>query len=386
MTSAPLPVSGGASRRRRNAALSGPERGRTSKLAQGAGWTWALTASSVSKRDRRPPGTVDQAKVHEAADRERAAFARAVYEALTAWRDDWTLGAIEAVLAHTPAAAPDLLDPSHPLSPIAPQVAKADPGDAQQHLADVLGRIISASSEAVHLGVNLTITNPRAVAAASRRSSQFIVQIGEDARQTIRTIIANGQAGVLDGRWPVTPQGMARQIRDTVGLTDRQGRAVVNYRRALDKAAAGGSPADALGYKLRDPRLAVRSGLTPAQIDKAVEAYAERYLRYRAMTIARTETMWAANRGILESWAAAVEEGLLDGAAVKVWFASDDERTCPTCGDELDGERVPLGEDFSNGADGPPDHPDCRCTMTIDDSAEVEANEAAFIAANAVMV
>lgn len=81
----------------------------------------------------------------------------------------------------------------------------------------------------------------------------------------------------------------------------------------------------------------------------------------RAEMIARTETMDAANEGLAEGWDAAQEAGLLGEDAKKVWIATSG--ACDDC-DDVDGEEVPLDEDFSVG-DDPPLHPNCRCTMGI---------------------
>ncbi len=77
--------------------------------------------------------------------------------------------------------------------------------------------------------------------------------------------------------------------------------------------------------------------------------------------IARTEVMDAANEGLAQSWSQAVEAGLLTGNEKKVWIATSD--ACPEC-EEVDGEEVPMDDDFSVG-DDPPLHPNCRCTMGL---------------------
>lgn len=83
----------------------------------------------------------------------------------------------------------------------------------------------------------------------------------------------------------------------------------------------------------------------------------------RAEMIARTETMAAANEGSRQGWDQAVEEGLLSKDVKKEWIATSD--CCDDC-DELDGEQVGLDEDYPNdGGDGPPLHPNCRCTEGI---------------------
>lgn len=83
----------------------------------------------------------------------------------------------------------------------------------------------------------------------------------------------------------------------------------------------------------------------------------------RADTIARTETMDAANEGLAESWEQAVEEGLLPPGAMKEWIAVGDSLACEDCMG-VNGEQVTLDKSFSVG-DDPPLHPNCRCTMGI---------------------
>src|SRR5205085_2236649 len=83
----------------------------------------------------------------------------------------------------------------------------------------------------------------------------------------------------------------------------------------------------------------------------------------RADTIARTESMLAANRGVKQSWDQAVDDGLLTGDEQQVWIAAADSAVCPIC-DDLDGQTVGLDESFDSEVgdlDGPPAHPNCRC-------------------------
>lgn len=83
----------------------------------------------------------------------------------------------------------------------------------------------------------------------------------------------------------------------------------------------------------------------------------------RASVIARTETMMAANEGQRQSWEQAVEDGLLPEGAQKVWIATSG--CCDEC-DALDGTHVDLDEEYPDeGGDGPPLHPNCRCTEGI---------------------
>lgn len=83
----------------------------------------------------------------------------------------------------------------------------------------------------------------------------------------------------------------------------------------------------------------------------------------RAELIARTEVMMAANEGQRQAWDQAVDDGLLTGTEQRVWIAT--EGACPEC-DDLDGEQTALDGEYSgDGGDGPPLHPNCRCTEGI---------------------
>jgi SPP1 gp7 family putative phage head morphogenesis protein len=87
----------------------------------------------------------------------------------------------------------------------------------------------------------------------------------------------------------------------------------------------------------------------------------------RAETIARTEVQRASNQGQIEAWDQATDEGLLTGTETKEWIVTPDDRLCPIC-EPLDGQNVPMDGTFdADGAqvDGPPAHPNCRCTLGI---------------------
>ena len=76
----------------------------------------------------------------------------------------------------------------------------------------------------------------------------------------------------------------------------------------------------------------------------------------RAETIARTETAKALNKGTLASYKSLGHEG-------KEWLTANDDRVCDICQAGQDEGPIPLGQVFNNGLDGPPPHPNCRCTL-----------------------
>ena len=142
-------------------------------------------------------------------------------------------------------------------------------------------------------------------------------------------------------KWGEHPEEAARRIRDLVGLTERQARALMARRRAL-----------------------LEEGLPPGKVEAIVSRQARRMLRRRAETIARTEFIAAQNHSRLEAWREAQRQGVIRRGAMKEWVTAFDERTCPICS-ALHGERRPLDEPFSIGVMAPPAHPACRCSINL---------------------
>lgn len=80
----------------------------------------------------------------------------------------------------------------------------------------------------------------------------------------------------------------------------------------------------------------------------------------RAETIARTESMRAAHEGQKQLWRQAEEEGLLNKPK-RTWITTPDDKLCPIC-EDLDGREAKLEGEYEPGIEGPPAHPNCRCT------------------------
>lgn len=177
--------------------------------------------------------------------------------------------------------------------------------------------------------------NPEAVKWARTRSADLITGITDTSRAAVRRIMTRALEGKL------SPREAARMIRSTVGLTDLQADAVLALR---DKMVAQGRPASA--------------------IETQTDRYAARLLRYRAETIARTETVAAANEGQLQLWKQAQQRGLLPGKVRRKWITTPDERLCPIC-KGLNGKTAPLDGPFPGGFMNPPAHPNCRCATGL---------------------
>ena len=175
------------------------------------------------------------------------------------------------------------------------------------------------------------VANPEAIAWAERHAAELVTDITTEARAAIRAIVSDSfNSGMA-------PREQAKLIRATIGLTERDAGAVM--KRQLKDLA---------------------SGMDSARATKRAEKYADKLLRSRSKTIARTEAMRASNEGQAQLWQQARAKGLLDSTAMKVWITAD---PCPICA-PLEGETVPMDGVFSVGQD-PPLHPNCRCTIGL---------------------
>lgn len=241
--------------------------------------------------------------------------------------------------------------------------------------------------------------NPALVQWLQEYDLALIRQINSTTREAVRDVLIKN---ITLGKGPAA---QAVQIKDTIGLTTRQGAAVSNFRKELEtfhlkrsaagwglgkgpdkvnghnvfKPGADGLPKDGvLNRRLRELRfdptlekaMATRKPLTPKQIDKMVEAYARRYRAHRATVIARTESMRTTNAGIHEAFRQAIEKGLLSEDLVRRRFiVTDDERLCEFCA-PIPGMNPPSGVKFAQPFATPlgpimlgPIHPSCRCTV-----------------------
>jgi SPP1 gp7 family putative phage head morphogenesis protein len=183
------------------------------------------------------------------------------------------------------------------------------------------------------------LVNPDAVRMAERQAARLVTRVSRETRAVIRAVVVESVRGNL------TPQKAAQAIRTVIGLTSRQAKAVARRRAEL-----------------------ARTGTSQAAIDKAVDRYAAQLLRQRAMTIARTETMTAANSGQLAVWQNAQRKGLLPALAQKKWITTPDDRLCPIC-QPMGGQVARIDQPFATPLGAvmtPPLHPNCRCAVVLD--------------------
>ncbi|MBY0490617.1 MAG: phage head morphogenesis protein [Gemmatimonadaceae bacterium] len=240
------------------------------------------------------------------------------------------------------------------------------------------GVVRLAASEAASLSATLRIrvaapvVSPPLIEAVRRWENGAFARVKLDVQGGLRDIVAEE---LTRG---VGPRQVAVRLKAGVaggGLTPYDLKIIRSFRAALEE----GRFRDALGRTLRDLRSdrtlerLLRDGgtLTPAQIEKMVQAYQRKLAAWRAETFARTNAIQAVNEATKASWRAAIEQGTVPATELRqFWVVARDERLCPICapvpdlnrdGIELDGEFItPLG-----AVPSPPLHPNCRCVTFI---------------------
>lgn len=251
------------------------------------------------------------------------------------------------------------------------------------------------------VGFMFDVLNPRLVDWMQQYSFGLVRDIDAGTKEGIRAALVQGMA---EGKGPLDT---ARQVRSVVGLTERQAKAVLNYRKELEtfhlrrtgggynvggkidrvhgtqvyRPLEDGTPKDGITERrLRDFRydgqlnraMESKTPLKPEQIDKMVAAYQRKYLKHRAETIARTESIRANNIGVLDAWRQAIASGKIPEAQVrKSWLVARDERLCKVC-QPIPGLNpkmgLPLGQAFQTPKGpivAPPIHPSCRCALNV---------------------
>lgn len=218
--------------------------------------------------------------------------------------------------------------------------------------------------------------NLNAVAAMQRSRLDLIREFtNEQRRATSAALIAGVESGI-------NPRAQARNFRDSIGLTETQWKHVQNYRESLERVGRGGpGQLAALDRELRDRRsdASIRSAvrrkqpLDPDKIDRMVERYAARYVKFRSEVIGRTEALRAVHQGNEEVYRQAIAAGHIDPREIeRTWRTRLDSRERKTHR-LLNGEKRDWGEVWAteNGVlryPGDPDAPaietiQCRCAL-----------------------
>ena len=194
-------------------------------------------------------------------------------------------------------------------------------------------------------------TNPYAVKWAEQNQLDLVRGLTQEQQQTIRQVLVEG---IKRGDNPLT---VARDLRESIGLTPAQEQWAQNYRRALET----GDWSDALGRELSDGRTdrtvtrLQRDGgaMTQEQIDTAVSRYRDNMHKMRAETIARSEGLRALHEGSEEALRQAIASGDVEaGSLVREWNHAGGGRHSRPGHVEMDGDQQPVGQPFVNPMTG----------------------------------
>ncbi len=212
-------------------------------------------------------------------------------------------------------------------------------------LSDVALGTVAGSELAGRLEAALQVQSPFVHQAAQTLTGNLITNVTQETRQAVRDVIHQAW---IDGR---PPKEAAPLVRETIGLSKRQARQLLAFTRNLQ-----GEP---------DQR-------------KRTAGFARRLHKQRALVIARTETLTAANRGQQLAWQEMRAQGVLPSGFRQMWITTPDDRLCPTCA-PMSGQTVALNSPFVSSERGvlpservayvggvtesPPLHPQCRCCL-----------------------
>jgi hypothetical protein len=195
----------------------------------------------------------------------------------------------------------------------------------------------------------------------------LIRQVSEGTREAIRNKISRD---IVAG---VNPRRTAAEVGRTVGLTARQELAIENYRRALQELDPR-----ALSRELRDARFdgtvrrAISQGkpLSAKQVEGMVSRYRERFIRHRATSISRTESMRAVTVGQQAAVRQMLASRAIDEQRIRrFWVNTKDKRTRDSHRrvPDMNPEGVAFGESYQTPL-GPlafPRDPNGTATNTI---------------------
>jgi hypothetical protein len=185
--------------------------------------------------------------------------------------------------------------------------------------------------------------NPYSIEWMQERATGLITQgITKPQREVVRDVLESSFEQGLRA------EETYNTIRANIGLTARDNKAV--QRRLM---------------------LHLDSGIPENKAEILTEKYKDKLLKVRAQRIARTETIAAQSEGRKASWRIAQESGVLPKVQ-RIWLtpppSPNPNSPCPICLD-LDGKTAPVNgayESIEGEIVGPPAHPDCRCTETIE--------------------
>ena len=252
------------------------------------------------------------------------------------------------------------------------EAAFAEMYEAIREAFKAAGAFYMAAEVPSRFGMDFRMTNPRVNAWLDQRSSSLIT--GDLMPEQIRAVQIALSNGIGAGRNPRDValdivgriNNTGRRAGGIIGLTAPQADAVAFYGTRKGVTGWFGMKGDLINLKpsyftrkLRDRRYdamvrrAIDSGtpLTDKQIETITGRYSDRLLKHRGDTIARTESIAAANSAGQEAIEQVIDEGLAErGAVQKQWDSTRDGRARPAHWG-ANGKRVNIDEPFDIGGE-----------------------------------
>lgn len=175
-------------------------------------------------------------------------------------------------------------------------------------------------------------------------TTELIQGLGDKQKTLARRILAKALKNKL------TPQQIAVELGNVLGLNDRWAKAVENLHAKL-----------------------LENGMSEKMAAHRAQVYARKLVRKRGIMVARTELARAANAAVFAAWQQKEEQGALEGYIVEKWLQPM-SGACPECWyaadpDSTGGPKVIKGLstrfETAEGhlVDYPPLHPHCRCQV-----------------------
>lgn len=181
------------------------------------------------------------------------------------------------------------------------------------------------------------VENPRIRNFIDHRVGMLIQGIKNDTRAQVRELVSQSFTRAL------TPREVASEIKDSIGLHEQYRKALSKYKRFVIYESGEKNPENQM---------------------KRINAYEDRLLKSRAMTVARTETRQATNHGQRTVWREAANQGLINRTtARRVWVV--DGNPCEIC-EPLDGVETTLDQPFPGGYEPGEVHPNCECIEILE--------------------
>jgi hypothetical protein len=234
--------------------------------------------------------------------------------------------ALRRALVFTP--SPDALDLAPLTSALAAGVEEAIKKPALEAVHAAYAQTMRKISESALDQLALEWIHSRSLELANR--------LGAEQRQVIREVLDQAV------RENLSPPDILARLRSVVGLTRESARALTRWEREARAA-----------------------GVAPDVIERESIRRANKAVRSRATTIARTEMSAARNNATMDAWRAQQAAGELSPNTQKIWMPRDG---CPICQDLEALGPIPLNAVWQHGTgsySNPPAHPNCKCALGL---------------------